>query len=308
MDREIDYAPVVFISGYGRTGTNVLKNLLGAHSMVATLPFEHRFTIDPGGVVDFYLNYPQAWSPYRAHAMIYNLRRFLLDLAEVSDEKAAMNKAYSDSGNEITPPPYNGWELERWMPGFTGFVHDLITDLSAFEYKGRWPGAEFGHRNHSMHFSPPRTRESLEEPLARFLNKCTQAVLTMRGKSHFVEDNTHSLFFAESLLRLAPRSKLLVVHRDAADHLASLAVQRWTPSEKQQLLEWYNATQQQWTAVRQQIEPSRYREIQFETLMANPAAQLKRIFEFIHLPSESVESKVDLSAHNMGRWKEKQEQ
>ena len=48
---------VIFIGGSGRSGTNILRKLLSKHSQVASLPFEHRFIIDPDGIIDFFYNW-----------------------------------------------------------------------------------------------------------------------------------------------------------------------------------------------------------------------------------------------------------
>ena len=49
MDRPIN---IVHVSGSGRCGTNLLKDLLGRHPDVHTLPFETRFTVDPDGILE----------------------------------------------------------------------------------------------------------------------------------------------------------------------------------------------------------------------------------------------------------------
>ena len=54
---------VIFIGGSGRSGTNILRKILSNHSKVASLPFEHRFIIDPNGIIDFYNSFTLNWSP-----------------------------------------------------------------------------------------------------------------------------------------------------------------------------------------------------------------------------------------------------
>ena len=52
-----------FIGGTGRCGTSILRTVLSRHSSVATLPIEHRLTVDPDGIFDFYRSYTTGWSP-----------------------------------------------------------------------------------------------------------------------------------------------------------------------------------------------------------------------------------------------------
>ena len=44
MDNEVNNN-LIFIGGSGRSGTNILRNLLSKHSQVGSLPFEYRFII-----------------------------------------------------------------------------------------------------------------------------------------------------------------------------------------------------------------------------------------------------------------------
>jgi len=82
MDHSVTpHHPVIFIGGTGRSGTNITKAIFAQHPKVGTLPFEHRFVIDPDGVVDFYNSYAGAWSPYMADKKIKRLEQFLLYLA-----------------------------------------------------------------------------------------------------------------------------------------------------------------------------------------------------------------------------------
>ena len=65
----------VAVGGTGRSGTNLLKQILSEHSQVHTLPFEHRFVIDPGGVIDFYHGFADSWSPFVADRKLRDLER-----------------------------------------------------------------------------------------------------------------------------------------------------------------------------------------------------------------------------------------
>jgi len=53
---------VVFCGGTGRCGTNVLKRVFARHPEVYTLPFEIRFLLDPGGIIDFYTSHSAQFS------------------------------------------------------------------------------------------------------------------------------------------------------------------------------------------------------------------------------------------------------
>ena len=66
----------IMISGTGRSGTNIIKDILNLNSSVYALPFEHRITIDPDGIIDFYLSSLNIWSPYMYDKKLKNLKSF----------------------------------------------------------------------------------------------------------------------------------------------------------------------------------------------------------------------------------------
>lgn len=296
--------PVIFITGTGRSGTNILKKILGQHSAVASLPFEHRFTIDPRGIVDFYNTFPSLWSPYWVDYKTKDLEDFLLDLASISTEKAERIKATSQNSTERsikTPPPYAGWELDRWIPGYSDAVRELIESFTEFDYPAIWPGAREGIDDYQMNFAQPLTKANLRPHLSEFLYKCHRAICSSQNREVFVEDNTHSLLFANDLFDLVPNSKLIHVMRDPKDVVASLIRQKWAPNKVEQAVIWYKSIIKQWEVQKALCNPESVLEIRMEALVQDTEQTLSTICTFANLPFEKKMLEVDLSQGNIGR-------
>lgn len=297
---------VIFITGTGRSGTNILKNILSRHSNVGSLPFEYRFSVDPHGVLDFYNTFPAYWSPYYADSKLKELESFLLSLAAQSDDKAAAvaaAKATDPVGLQITPPPYAGWELNEWIPGYSRFVKELIEALAAFRYPAVWPGAKEGVEKHHMLFSPLRTKADLTPHLQTFLKNCFDAICKKQGKTFFADDNTHHLLFAADLMQLVPNAKIIHVVRDPRDVISSLMKQRWAPSDVNECLQWLSGILKRWHAQKALLKPSAYVEIRMEDLISSPREVLSRLSEFSGFELEDDMLEVDLQHHNIGRYK-----
>ena len=64
----------VFIGGTGRTGTTILRQVLGTHHQIVAVATELRIIADPDGLLDLFLSLTERWSPYTADAAIH---RFL---------------------------------------------------------------------------------------------------------------------------------------------------------------------------------------------------------------------------------------
>lgn len=294
----------VFLTGTGRSGTNILKKVLGSHSQAASLPFEYRFIIDPDGVLDFYNSYPVLWSPYRADKQIKRLESFLLGLASLNTDKesrADKAKAADSTGLKMTPPPYSGWELEKWIPGYTEASQKLVSDLKQFSYSAVWPGSREGVENNEMHFQGPLTKEQLKSPISHYLNFCINAIISSQGKELLIEDNTHNLLFAQDLLDLVDNSKMIHVIRDPRDVVSSLIKQRWAPNELELAIQWYGTLMDQWLEERKAIQPDLLLEIRFEDLINQREDTLREVCEFIGVDVEQSLRDVDMSNHHIGR-------
>lgn len=306
----MEYTKTILIGGSGRSGTNILKKILGTHSEIATLPFEHRFTIDPRGVVNFIRTYPASWSPFWPDYKINDLISYLIELGAQDDQKAMradQAKTIDPVGTAVSPPTYAGWELARWIPDYFSHVENLKKSLVGFEYNAVWPGTPEGIKKNKMLFAPQLSTEELIKIFQPFIERITASIVKSQNKKTFVEDNTYNMLFAKELFQIMPNSKLIHVIRDPRDVIASLKNQRWTPTQLYQLVDWYNEVIKQWEFQREKLDKDRYIEIHFEDLISAPERVLHQICQFIDITLDPAMLEVDLSRHNIGRWKEDDE-
>jgi len=299
-------APVIFISGTGRSGTNITKAILGKHSMCGILPFEYRFSIDPGGLVDFIHQYSAVWSPFMADQKLKDLESYLMGLAKRNEDRFAMSqwiKKVDRSLLTVSPFPYAGWELEKWMPGYQRSVKKLMGQLVDFDYKGVWPGTDSLQEGNKMYFGTPKTKEELEPIVGEFLNECILSFLSKTGKEVFVEDNTWSIMFADDMLRLVPHGKLIHIVRDPRDVVASLINQRWTPDELDHVLQWYLSVLSVWEKKKALLKDDQFLEIRLEDICSDTETTVKSICDFCNIDFEQGMINLDLSQSNSGRYK-----
>ncbi len=298
--------PVIFLSGSGRSGTNITKAIFNKHSEVATLPFEYRFSIDPKGVVDFYNSYSSNWSPYMVSTQLKELEAYLYSLAKKNSFKAWLSgilKSKFDRGRLISPFPYSGWELEKCMPGFEGFVDELIAQLVPFKYRANWPGEKGLQYKNELYYGPYLEKEDLKAILIPFLNNCITSNLQLQDKEFFIEDNTWSILYADSLFELFPNSKMIHIIRDPRDVIASLLKQRWSPDNLKQVVEWYRSIMKKWFAIYDKVETNRVLEVRLEDLIEDPRNMVNRMCQFSGISFEEAMLEVKLNKSNAGRYK-----
>jgi hypothetical protein len=299
---------IIFIGGTGRSGTNILRKILNQHPEVGSLPFEHRFIIDPDGIIDFYVSFLQGWSPYWADKKITRLEKFLKNLG--GSESIIIRgldkiiQLLDREGKIITPHKYSGWQLNKHIPNFERNTQKLVRELHSFSYKGKWPGMPSYKFSPKIKFAPFYKKKDLQKILSKFLKDNFYGFLVKRGKSIYVEDNTWNILFAKELLELLPEAKILHIMRDPRDVIASLKYQRWAPNNIKQCLFFYKAVIVQWLKIKKKIPRENLIEIKLEELVNCTEDTLRRITEKLNFDYNKKMLNIDLSEGHLGRWKE----
>lgn len=286
MDHPNMMCRTVFISGTGRSGTNILKEIFGKHPQVATLPFETRLTVDPRGLVSFLNSFISTWSPYQVDFLINDLEKFLLSLAERSTDAI----------------PYQDWELSKWVPDYVQSVTELMDELRSFHYNGSWPGAGNTRDGYVLSYSGPMTLNQLAPKLGTFLIKLHRSVCTLQQRSVFVDDNTHSILFANELRLMLPTSKLIHVVRDPRDVICSLVHQNWTPGTLNQCTQWYKHVVHKWTEQAKLLPNEYYTVVKLEDIIETPQAMLAQLCGSIELPFCQEMLSVPLNTESQARF------
>ena len=292
----------VFITGTGRSGTNLLKNIFTQHNEVASLPFEQRFTVDPDGIFDF-LRSSSSWSPFIADKKIARLIEFLKRLADRDKKEYEISEQIkSEFGSAKTGYPYAAWELNKWIPGFSEAIQKLERDLTAFTYEARYPGSDaLVERNMMRYFG--YNRALIVGALRAFLASCNEAIRKNQGCSVLVEDNTWSFLFSQEIVELVPNSLVIFMIRDPRDVISSMKKQRWTPGNVSDLTKYYADLLRAWEDQKSMIPLECYMELRFEDLIASPGQVLQSLCNRLNLDFESSMLELDISKSNIGRYK-----
>lgn len=285
MDNEIKNK-YIFIGGSGRSGTNIVKEILSKNSNVSSLNFEHRFTIDPDGIIDFYNSFSLTWSPYMTDIKLKRLKSFLINLAK----------------NRKSKKSYQGWELDNHIPKYSKNVQMLVDELKNFQYKCSWPGRIVDSSNYQLWFSKPYSKSELAKILGSFITTNFDSIIKKNKKKIFVEDNTWNVLFAKEISELVPKSKMLHIIRDPRDVIASFVKQRWCPTDLQQAIFFYKSIFKRWFEIEKTLPDNYFSYVKLENLVSDRERYVNEICIFVDLPFENSMLKIDLSHSNQGRW------
>lgn len=299
-------ATIVLIGGSGRSGTVITKRLLAMHPKVATLPFEYRFIIDPDGIVDFYRSYPTTWSPYLADGRLKRLEKLLKDLTSDTIFNRIIGKPLSLINKRrllLSPNRYANWVLKKHIPGFEGYVSELLAALKEFSFQGSWVGTGSYNFRPEIYFAGPKTEDELAPPLAKFIRKSVTSILNRQGADVYVEDNTWNILSANELIRLLPEAKIVHVYRDPRDVVASFVKQKWCPTDIKKAAIWYRSIIEHWFSVRDGLPRGAYYEFKLEDLVDRTEHIVRQLCDFTGLPYHPRLLEIDLTRSNTGRWR-----
>jgi len=315
--------PVCLIGGTGRSGSTILRQMFARHPQVATLPTEARFLTDPDGIIDFGDAMRASWSPYLFDAKVKRLESLLRavgsspripriagkrDRARGSQVAGGsqgpagrlghLRRMVGDSALVRLRPRYWSVSLEDVCPSYHGLVDALVGRLVEFRFAGRWTGMPLGEAS-SIHFGGP----DVEGPLREFCRAVIACIAEEQEATHFVEDTPFNLLGFDRIRDLLPESRLVHIHRDPRDVVASYLEKRWSPSDPRLAARDYATMMDRWHTIRESLPEDSYIELPLTTLVEEPQATLRRICEFWNLEWHPSLLEVDLSRSHTGRWR-----
>lgn len=303
------------IGGSGRSGTTLLRRILSQHSQVYALPMEARFITDPDGLVSLALSLSCSWSPFVADLALSRFERlmtrslykpawrralFPLDIRRLSRHV----KLRSLRSLLLPTERYFGVDfgnLEWPDDYYLRKTHEFIDQLRYGTSWGRWTGAEAGTKE--IQLVRYMKRKEIFQLVGEYIDRLLACQTLMGGKSYWVEDTPANALYADVLLEMLPNSKLLYIYRDPRDVTASYTRQQWAPKQPKQAAVWLADILERWRDVRGILASNRFIEIRFEDLIDNPRGELGRVCEFLGISFESEMIDLDLSRHNIGRWR-----
>lgn len=303
--------------------------MFARHPAVATLPIEARFLVDPDGIIDFYDGMRAGWSPYLFDVKVKRLERLLRDvgpgsgIGKVVGQRARKSRAavgapsstavssgsagriarlganLSNSAASRWFPRYLTVNLEDSCPSYTVLAEELIRRLVAFRFEGRWTGMSIGEAS-TLAFGG----SDVAEHLRWFCRRLVACICKQQDTTHFVEDTPFNLLSFDRIHALLPESRLVHIHRDPRDVVASYLEKRWSPSDPTSAAMYYVTMMGQWQSIRETLPPDSFLELGMRALVDDTEPTVRKISDFWSLPWDPVVLEVDLSHAHSGRWKQ----
>jgi hypothetical protein len=97
--------------------------------------------------------------------------------------------------------------------------------------------------------------------------------------------------------------KLIHIYRDPRDVAASFLTKDWGNQDIKGNLIWIQDVLDRWEEIKAQIPKDSYYELPFEYFIANLKKSLIEICKFLKISFSDHMMTIDISNHNIGRWK-----
>lgn len=294
---------ITLVGGSGRSGTTLLRRLLGRHPKVCEVP-EWRLPVDPGGLVDFYVAMSSAWTPLLFDAHYRRLSTLLRQVGPKGALAGLYRRAVHRAGlaRRISlnlDLPYGAVDASRFCPGYPQLAQALLDNLRSLEYRAIWTGSPFLSNGRTA-LGGPFEPEVLAAILGGFYRQVAQGTLQAHGGEHYLEKNTWYPLVFDRFLELVPEARLINIWRDPRDVVCSMVEQRWAPNDPLSAARYYRAIMDRWYAVRSQLPAGSYLDVSYEELVAKPEDVLERITAFAGIPF--IPGPYGLFAGTIGRW------
>lgn len=293
--------PVLLIGGTGRSGTTIFRRIMEGHPDVATIP-EWRILTDPDGIVE-YLTVLELGNPSMCDQAYRRLMRLFKDVAIPSYWSRVMNIFSSlefRSSHRLTWR-YSMMMADRELPGFSRLVNGLLRSLVDFQWRGQYAGLQFGQCRQIAGILGDV--DAAEAAFREFLAQIALMAMQQHKRSRFLEKNTWSLLHFDVISRLYPNGKLVHIHRDPRDVVASYTKQIWMPSDPVQSARILKRLFDLWWRSREQIDKTRIMEIGLHDLVDDTESVLRSVCKFWEIEFNPCLLSIDLSRSNSGRWK-----
>ena len=293
----------IFIGGTGRSGTTILARTLNKCPRFFSLPTELRFITDPDGIIDLKCSLVDNLSFYKGD---FACERFL-DLINKLSYRFTNNYPNSNLVDLVGKKFLNDWK--------TGFIQEFAYDYS----KNNWAAraslltkiiTKILNDPSYLRFILPKsyyTSPKSEDEFFRIVRKNLEIFfgrISDLHKAEFIVDHTPTnLIHANLLEKIYKDMKFIHIYRDPRDVIASYNTVDWGNSTFKYNVKWVFDILQRWNHVKSIIDPNNVLEIKFEEFVTQYEKEISKTLDFIS-PSNRIDfPNIDLSKHNIGRWK-----
>ncbi|WP_157722439.1 sulfotransferase family protein [Thermococcus gorgonarius] len=312
----------IFIGGTGRSGTTILGRILSYHKDIFVFPFETRFIVDPDGLITLALSLSEYWDQYKSDLAIKRFRQLMSKLYPSSvNYKLRLGLYLILPKLHISPPEYTYAMARQWRgeeffsyarAPFSPFISrteyfrrldEFINTLIVREFEGFWLGTPSFRFRPRIYVTKRFKRDEIFRISRNYVNSLFQPILRKYNKKIWADHTPTNILHASLLCEMFPDCKIIHIHRDLRDVVASYLTKHWGGNTVEDATHTIKFILEKWEEEKQKLDTDKYLEISLEELVQNKEKTLSKLSEFLNIEFDENMLKVDLSRSNLGRWK-----
>ena len=297
----------LFIIGTGRSGTTVLREIVGRHSQIYVYPHELRFLTDTRGLVDLADTLTRNWNPFNASKAIEDFEELLRQyMWKEPLHHMALSVFYQfllhGAGRK-----YRFIDLRKAVPlsHFEKVLSELIDRITLDQAEGYWLGTRSYKARPTMYVTRRFDEDELYPILGAFLDELLSYPLQGTPQTVWCDDTPINILNADRIAQMLESARLVHLYRDPRDVVASYADsgQTWAPDDPHLSAVWVREIIAHWLQVRERIPDEQYIEICYEELVREQEAYLREIARFVGLDYDASMMDIQLTDQSVGRYK-----
>lgn len=297
----------IFIVGTGRSGTSILKRILGDHSQIFSYPNELRLISDNDGLIDLRNHFINDWNPHKTSQAVERFRYLLRrDLFETGLPDRILNyffkKVFNGAGRKYAAVNLAEFiplvHLERCLKKFT-------ENITITQIEGHWYGSESYQVEPHMFMTKHMEATYFDKVAGKFLDELLSYPLSKNSRTCWCEDTPMNILYADVLVQMLEGARIIHIYRNPLDVVASYSdvKQKWAMKELEYSAGWIRDILNRWFNIRQSVPSDKYIEIKYEELVKDQVEGLKKITDFLNLEYEDSLMNTKLNDTAIERYK-----
>lgn len=291
----MDHYKYILISGTGRSGTTIIKDILSQHPQIGFVKGrETRIFSDPPTVFDL----KEDLSPYYQDKLIKELKKKYTCLYRGNIFDKAYGKIYREKfANKLNlylARKYQGIALKYYYPEMMSDLSQFFSDIGLVDFRGTYIGSKFLERTKMYFYESDAVM--INAALKSYVESVIQKV--SQGSNCIIEDNPFGFYYLDDFKTLLGEGfNPYFILRDPRDIVASSMNTSWAPKDFQQCCSYIRKILSDFEKYESQLTL-----LKLEDFIDKPEKWLNSIIEKSQL--EPFEFSTDaINAQSVGRFK-----
>ena len=297
----------LFIIGTGRSGTTILRKILGLHSRIYVYSHELRFIADTNGLTDLATDLTVNWNPFNASKAIDEFCSLMHTYLWKEPPHHTLLSAFYYLILRGAGRKYRFVDFSRDVPvsHLQSVLDKLVEEITVDRFVGHWYGTDSYTARPHLHVTQRFQESELYPILGQFIDDLLSYPLKGTPKKVWCDDTPINIMQAHRIAKMLGSARMIHLYRDPRDVVASYADSRqaWAPNDPELSAIWVREIIEHWFQVRKLIPDHQYMEVKYEDMVGGQKEYIGNILDFVGCEYDEGVEDINLKDESVGRYK-----